>query len=56
MPDSGSSLAVEESAELVDRSSISDSGEWRGKDDEQSDSHVRLEHLETAGEVCVHTS
>lgn len=53
MPDSGSSRP---SAELVDRSSISDSGEWRGSDDEQSDSHVRLEQRDTAGEVWVQTS
>lgn len=56
MPDSGSSLAVEESAELEEWSSVSDSGEWRGSELEQSDSQVRLEQRDTGGEVWVYTS
>lgn len=56
MPDSGSSLAVEESAELEEWSSVSDSGEWRGSELEQSESQVRLEQRDTGGEVCVYTS
>lgn len=51
MPDSGSSLAVVESPELVDLASVSESGEFLGREEEQSDNHVRLEHRDTAGEV-----
>lgn len=53
MPDSGSASCLD-SLELED--SVSESGECLGNEDEQSDNHVKLEHLETAGDVCVQTS